>query len=130
MAASDNSRKNVKVGCIGCLGLIVLIAVITGICAVIPNGDDSEPDIDPIETQWESCFDPWDGNHRNFEQLVKDQLNAPSTFNHVETRYSVGEFPRSVIMTYEAENLFGVPLRRTATALSDIDCKVTVISYE
>ena len=77
--------------------------MIAGICAVIPGGDDSDSDADPIETRWEECFDPWDGNHRNFEQLVKDQLNAPSTFNHVETRYSVGEFPRSVVMTYEAE---------------------------
>ena len=128
MDASKNS--GVKIGCIGCFGLVVLIVVIAGVCAVIPGGEDSDSDADPIETRWESCFDPWDGNHRNFEKLVKDQLNAPSTFDHVETRYSVGEFPRSVVMTYEAANLFGVPLRRTATAVSDIDCNVTVISYE
>ena len=133
MAATDNSGNrpsNAKIGCIGCAGLIVLVAVIAGICAVIPGGDDSDSDSDPTETRWERCFDPWDGNHRNFEQMVKNQLNAPSTFEHVETRYSVGEFPRSVVMTYEAENLFGVPLRRTATGLSDIDCNVSVTSFE
>ena len=129
-AETKNKPSNAKIGCIGCLGLIVLVAIIAGICAVIPGGDDSDSDADPIETRWEGCFDPWDGNHREFEQLVKDQLNAPATFEHVETRFSVEEFPRSVVMTYEAENLFGVPLRRTATALSDIDCNVTVITYE
>ena len=97
---------------------------------MIPGGDDSDSDSDPIETRWEKCFDPWDGNHIVFERLVKDRLKAPSTFKHVDTRYSVGEFPRSLFMTYEAENSFGVPLRSTATGASDIDCNATVISFE
>ena len=78
MAATENSgnRPSIsKTGCIGCAGLIVLIAVIAGICAVIPGGGDSDSDSDPIESRWERWFDPWDGNHRNFEQLVKEKTS-------------------------------------------------------
>ena len=128
--ATDSS--NTKKGCLGCLGLFVIIMLIAGICAVFSGGgDDSDSDdTDPIQTQWEKCFDPWDGNHREFERAVKDQLKAPSTFKHVETRFSTGDFPRLLTMTYEAENSFGVPLRSTATGQSDIECNVTVLSFE
>ena len=127
----EKNSSNAKVGCLGCLGLFVIIMLIAGICAVIPGGDDSDPDdSDPIESRWEKCFDAWDGNHIEFERLVKNQLKAPSTFKHVETRYSTGEFPRLLTMTYEAENSFGVPLRSTATGQSDIECNVTALLYE
>ena len=92
--------------------------------------DDSDSNSDPIGARWEKCFDAWDGNHGESERVVRNQFRAPSTFSHVETRYSTGKFPRSVVMTYEAEDLFGVPLRLTAVGESDLECNVLVISYE
>lgn len=115
------------IGCGGLLGLFLLAIIIAAVSG--GSGDDSGSD-DPAETRWERCFDPWDGNHVEFERLIKNTLKAPSTFKHVETTYSGGSFPRRVVMRYEAANSFGVPLLSTAIGESDIDCNVRVISVE
>ena len=115
------------IGCGGLFGLFLLVIIISAVSG--GSGDDSGSD-DPTETRWERCFDPWDGNHVEFERLVKNALKAPSTFKHVETTYSTGSFPRRVVMRYEAANSFGVPLSSTAIGQSDINCNVSVISVE
>lgn len=37
--------------------------------------------------QIEAQFSAWDGSHRGLEKVVKDAMNDPDSYDHVETRY-------------------------------------------
>ena len=52
-------------------------------------------------------FSGWDGRHTRIVQLIKPKLNDPSSFEHVETRYSKQGDDIIVFMTYCAKNQYG-----------------------
>lgn len=35
----------------------------------------------------ESQFSAWDGSHRNLERIIKEAMNDPDSYDHVETVY-------------------------------------------
>lgn len=55
------------------------------------------------------CLSAWNGSHRAFANLVKDQLRNPKSFEHMETRVSPvkPDGRHAIIMTFRAENGFG-----------------------
>jgi hypothetical protein len=69
----------------------------------------------------ESQFSSWDGSHRNFERLIKQAMNDPSSYDHVDTRYvDKGKFIR-VYCTFRGKNAFGGIVKNTKVADFDID---------
>jgi hypothetical protein len=69
----------------------------------------------------ESQFSSWDGSHRNFERLIKQAMNDPSSYDHVDTRYvDRGKYIR-VYCTFRGKNAFGGLVKNTKVADFDID---------
>ena len=134
--------QRTKQGCAGCAIVVVLVVVIAGIaglCSLVSGDPTDACESDPqsvecaevIQTQWEEdCFDSWDGNHRNFEVLVKEQLLAPASYEHHNTYFSTGDFPRTLRMEFSSQNVFGAMLRNTAHGTSDRSCDVEFLYIE
>ncbi|MAM60834.1 hypothetical protein [Maritimibacter sp. UBA3975] len=122
---------------------ITWIAVTAGVIitlAVMGSGSEKEaPTQDataerPIDTSdGFHCLSSWDGSHTAFKRDVKDQLNNPGSFDHVETAVTpVNEAGTHTIrMTYRAENAFGATITTTAYGEYDNDgCSHVVHVYE
>ena len=75
---------------------------------------------------YEQCFNPWNGSHKLLVELVKENIDAPRSFKHVKTTAYLGEFPRPVVMQFDAQNVFGVMIRTTVQADSALDCSVVI----
>ena len=72
-------------------------------------------------------FSQWDGSHRNLERLIKDNMNDPSSFDHVETTYADKGKYILVQMRYRGKNAFGATVLNTTTAKVDIDGNILSI---
>lgn len=65
-------------------------------------------------------FSGYDGSHRKFERLIKQAMNDPSSYDHVETRYiDNGSYIR-VFCTFRGKNAFGGLVKNTKVADFDI----------
>lgn len=69
-----------------------------------------------LEEKIEQQFSPADGRHYNLQFFIEDNINDPSSFEHVETRYSVKEDHILVQMTYRAKNMFNALVLNQVTA--------------
>ena len=79
------------------------------------------------------CLSPWDGNHLDFKELVKDQLNDPDSMKVDRTRITpAGESGQHVIsMDFRARNVFGGMVRSEARGLVDNNtCTATLLFIE
>jgi uncharacterized lipoprotein YehR (DUF1307 family) len=54
-----------------------------------------------------TCLSAWDGSCRAVVNFVKDNMNNPSSFEHVETRYFIRQDYAIVVMKYRGTNAFG-----------------------
>lgn len=64
----------------------------------------------------ESQFSGWDGSHRTFERLIKQTMNDPDSYEHVETRFAdKGDYIR-VFTKFRGKNAFGGMVVDSATA--------------
>lgn len=69
----------------------------------------------------EGQFSGYDGSHRKFERLIKQAMNDPDSYDHVETRYiDKGKFIR-VFCTFRGKNAFGGTVKNTKVADFSID---------
>ena len=128
-------RQHAQVGCV--VGLIVAVVVVVIVMVSVGGGRD-EPEPEEILTAaereqraWEAeCFSAWDGSHRKFVEAVKEHLKSPSSFKHQETRFSTGDFPRTIRMEFDADNAFGASIRHVALGSSTKQCAVEVVAIE
>ncbi|MGE8499388.1 MAG: hypothetical protein ACN6O6_17945 [Pseudomonas sp.] len=64
----------------------------------------------------EAQFSGWDGSHRTFERLIKQTMNDPDSYEHVETRFADnGDYIR-VFTKFRGKNAFGGMVVDSATA--------------
>lgn len=64
----------------------------------------------------EEQFSGYDGSHRKFERLIKQAMNDPDSYDHVETKYiDKGSFIR-VFCTFRGKNAFGGLVKNTKVA--------------
>lgn len=74
-------------------------------------------------------FSAWDGSNRYLVKLVKENLNDPKSFEHVETVYWDKGNYILVKMTYRANNAFGALILQNITAKADyVSQTISVIS--
>ena len=76
-----------------------------------------------------SQFSAWDGSNTYLVKLIKENLNDPKSFEHVETVYSDEGTYILVKMTYRANNAFGGLVLQNVTAKVDYETQyISVVS--
>ena len=64
----------------------------------------------------EAQFSAWDGSHRKFERLIKQTMNDPDSYEHVETRFADKIDYIRVFTKFRGKNAFGGVVVDSATA--------------
>ncbi|HLO37373.1 MAG TPA: hypothetical protein VK173_02675 [Lacibacter sp.] len=68
------------------------------------------------------AFSSWDGSHRNLVKAVKENMNDPKSFEHVETKFwDFGDSNIVVLMKYRGKNGFGGVVTETIKAQTIIN---------
>lgn len=72
----------------------------------------------------EKQFSAYDGSHRGLEKYIKDNMNDPDSYDHIETRFlDKGDY--ILVMTkFRGKNAFGGKVINTITAKVDLDGNV------
>ena len=69
-------------------------------------------------------FSPWDGSHRGLVRIIKDSMNDPKSYEHVETKYwDMGDH-LVVLTTFRGKNAFGGVVKNWVKARADLDGNV------
>jgi len=76
-----------------------------------------------IETQ----FSAWDGSHRGLERVIKDSMNDPDSYDHVETVYWDRGDHLVVQTTFRGKNAFGGVVKNSVKAKVSLDGQVLQI---
>jgi hypothetical protein len=66
-------------------------------------------------------FNPWDGSHRALEKAIKETMNDPDSYKHVETRYGDRGDYLTLVTKIRGKNAFGGVITSTVRARVDID---------
>lgn len=67
----------------------------------------------------------WDGSHIKLSEFVRKNLHNPSSFEHVQTKYTVYKDYAIVTMNYRAKNAFNATILNSVKAeVSLKDCSV------
>lgn len=75
----------------------------------------------------ENQFSAWNGAHRNLEQYIKEQMNDPDRYKHVETVYwDRGDY-LVVKTTFRGKNAFGGVIKNSITAKVSLDGQILEI---
>lgn len=77
----------------------------------------------------EKCLSSWNGSHRELVKLVKQNMNNPKSFEHVETRYGVTGDYAGIVMVYRGTNAFGAIVTNSIKAKVSLD-DCSLISVE
>lgn len=72
-------------------------------------------------------FSVWDGSHSALKSYIKENMNDPSSFDHIKTTYSdKGEY-LLVQMKFRVKNSFGAKVVEMVTAKVDLDGNILSI---
>ncbi len=72
-----------------------------------------------------SQFSPWDGSNYNLVDLIKQNMNDPKSFEHIETRQSIEKGKGIILyMKYRGKNAFGGLIINTVEAYADYNTQV------
>lgn len=69
----------------------------------------------------EKQFSSWDGAHIKLSRLIKDSMNDPDSYEHVETKYWDMKDHLIVITTFRGKNAFGGVVKNTVKAKASLD---------
>ncbi|WP_353120956.1 tetratricopeptide repeat protein [Dysgonomonas capnocytophagoides] len=74
-------------------------------------------------------FSSWDGSHRNLEKWLKNNMNDPKSFEHVETTYTDKGDYLLVYMKYRGKNSFGAKVLQTVIGTVDLNGNVLSVKH-
>ena len=128
-------KQKKEMGCGGLLVIGFLAMFIYGTFSSIGDDDSSTSKTPPVPKTAEqiradkvhSAFSGWNGAHRELEKLVKNNLNDPDSYEHIETRYNDNVDHIYVVMKYRAKNGFGGYVVETIAAKASVSGMVTEI---
>ena len=86
--------------------------------------------LDPVEVRKEeirSGFSYWDGSHVELTRLIKEAMNDPRSYEHVETTYIDRGDYLVVTTTFRGRNAFGALVKNSVTAHARLDGSVIAI---
>jgi hypothetical protein len=72
----------------------------------------------------ERGFSAWDGSHRGLTKVIKESMNDPKSYEHVETRYADKGDHLIVKTTFRGKNAFGGVVPNWVIAKTDLDGNV------
>jgi len=75
----------------------------------------------------ESQFSQWDGSHRALEKIIKESMNDPDSYKHVETKYADKGDYILVVTKFRGTNKFGGVVTNTMRAKFTVDGKLIEI---
>lgn len=75
----------------------------------------------------EKYFSAWDGSHIGLTKVIKESMNDPKSYEHVETRYGDKGDYLLVSATFRGKNAFGGVVKNTVVAKVDLDGNVIEI---
>lgn len=75
----------------------------------------------PRQIEIEKQFSSWDGSHRNLEKLIKQNMNDPDSYEHVETKYWDMDDHLVVMTTFRGKNAFGGVVKNFIKAKVDMN---------
>lgn len=106
------------------IGLLILGIFILIFRACLGCGEDAPKKPKTREEQIKECFSAWDGSHRKLERWVKNNMNDPSSYEHIETRYVDNTTSIGIIMKFRGKNAFGGKVVTTVIAQCDNNCEI------
>lgn len=88
-----------------------------------------EPDVhrDANSNSVDNYFNPFSGAHYQSNNLIKDALNDPASFDHAETRYRVDGEKLVIIVRFRARNSYGgvvTHLAKTECTTANTECRL------
>jgi len=75
----------------------------------------------------EKQFSAWDGSHINLTKSIKQAMNDPDSYEHVETKYWDMTDHLVVLETYRGKNAFGGKVKNWVKAKVDLEGNVLEI---
>lgn len=69
----------------------------------------------------EKQFSAWDGSHIKLTRLIKDSMNDPDSYEHVETKYWDMKDHLIINATFRGKNAFGGVVKNTVKAKVSLD---------
>lgn len=79
--------------------------------------DEAKARTEMIEKQ----FSAWDGSHIKLSRVIKDSMNDPDSYEHVETKYWDMKDYLIVTTTFRGKNAFGGVVKNTVKAKVSLD---------
>ena len=97
---------------------------------ILPNKEQEEKNIELNNRQKkiEMQFSSWDGSHSALKDYVKENMNDPSSFDHVKTTYADKGNYLIIQMTFRGKNAFGAKVLQTVNAKVDLDGNILSIN--
>lgn len=121
-----SKKQNVKKGC------TFLIAILIGASVFLYFTCEDEPQ-KPLTKQElhqqniQKLFSGWDGSHIKLTEIIKQSLNDPESFNHLETTYIDKDSFLIVTTKFTAKNGFGGTVRNEVVVKSDTLGNITEV---
>jgi len=125
-------------------GIVVVIVLLFGLISI--SGDSKEafkagrdagtkveeptkqPDPTPTrKEEIEKQFSGWDGSHFELTEYIKDNMNNPKSYEHVETVYVDNDDFLIVATKFRGENAFGGTVINTVRAKVDLNGNILEI---
>jgi len=91
--------------------------------------DDGTPKTER-QIEVEKQFSAWDGSHNGLTKLIKDAMNDPNSYEHVETVFWDKNDHLIVMTTYRGKNAFGGVVKNFVKAKVDFNGNVLEIIDE
>ncbi|MBN2017668.1 MAG: hypothetical protein JW794_06030 [Candidatus Cloacimonetes bacterium] len=115
---------------IGCLAFILLLVILVLISHY--RGRDTviqkpKSDAQLRKERIEKQFNSWDGSHNELTNYIKNNMNDPKSYEHIETVYSDHGDYLIVITSFRGKNVFGGIVKNSIKAKVDIDGKILEI---
>lgn len=114
---TPEQKKKFNIGCLAVIVLVVVIAVIGG------SGDEEKAKgpVDARKEKIEAQFSKWDGSHNKLTEMIKESMNDPESFKHVETKFIDMDSCLWVTETYRGKNAFGGVVTENIQAFFTLD---------
>ena len=75
-----------------------------------------------LQKKANSYFSPWDGSHRDLERSIKNSMNDPDSYEHVETTFGINYDTEelTVVTKFRGKNAFGGKVINSAKMTQNI----------
>ena len=123
-------QQETDVGTIGCgiLGLVTFFILMISINDFPSNSETATPKVETRQEKIEKHFSGWDGSHYELTRIIKQSMNDPDSYEHVETFIVRDEGDYLVIQTiFRGKNGFGGIVKNWVRAKIDLNGRVIEI---